>query len=201
MVPSVSCQLARSSVAPRRAAGVGVIALIALMAGLPLSAHATWACTNAAGKTSFQDRPCETKAPSAKWEAVKAAELTTAVAHETLIRFNGAINERDMASAGRLLSKNFKSMLVDKRGRSEIGRADFMDAITRTVQASKRYELDRECSDGRPDPLSQTWRLQCRKVERADVLRRATNAETMERVSLVLEGDEIRIAEISSLPP
>jgi len=33
------------------------------------------------------------------------------------------------------------------------------------------------------------------------VLRRATNAETLERVSMVLEGDEIRIAEISNLQP
>jgi hypothetical protein len=76
-----------------------------------------------------------------------------------------------------------------------------MDAITRTVQASKRYQLDRQCTDAKPDPLSQTLRLQCRKVERVDVLRRATNAETLERISMVLEGDEIRIAEISNLQP
>jgi hypothetical protein len=192
-------RIASQFVALRRAAGFG---LIVAMASLPLSAHATWACTNAAGKTSFQDRPCETKAPSVKWVAVKAAELTMAGAEETLLRFDGAINERDMASAGRLLSKNFKAKVVDKRGgRSEVGRDDFMDAITRTVQASKRYQLDRQCSDAKPDPLSQTLRMQCRKVERVDVLRRATNAETVERVSLVLEGDEIRIAEISSVQP
>ena len=191
-------RIAFQFVALRRAAGFGVIVA---MAGLPLAAHATWACTNEAGKTSFQDRPCEAKASSAKWVAVKAAELTTAGAEETLLRFNGAINERDMASAGRLLSKNFKAKVVDKRGRSEVGRADFLDAITRTVQASKRYQLDRQCSDAKPDPLSQTLRMQCRKVERVDVLRRATNAETVERVSLVLEGDEIRIAEISSVQP
>jgi hypothetical protein len=181
-----------------RAAGFG---LIVAMASLPISAHATWACTNASGKTSFQDRPCETKAPSIKWVAVKSAELTIAGAEETLLRFDGAINERDMASAGRLLSKNFKSKVVDKRGRTEVGRDDFMDAITRTVQASKRYQLDRQCTDAKPDPLSQTLRLQCRKVERVDVLRRATNAETLERISMVLEGDEIRIAEISNLQP
>lgn len=189
----IACQFA----ALRHGAGLG---LIALMAGLPLNAHATWACTNEAGKTSFQDRPCEAKAPSAKWVAVKTGELTTAGAQETLLRFGGAVNERDMASAGRLLSKNFKSMVVDTRGRSEVGRADFMDAITRTVQASKRYQVDRQCSDGRPDPFSQTLLMECRKLERVDVLRRASNAETLERVRLVLEGDEIRIVEISAIP-
>ncbi len=181
----------------RQGAGFG---LVALMGCLPLSAQAAWACTNAAGKTSFQDRPCETKAPSDKWQALKARELTTADAQETLRRFDGAVTERDMASAGRLLSKDFKSMVVDKRGRSEVGRADFMDSLTRLVQASKRYQSDRQCGEGSPDPFSQTLRLQCRKAERIDA-RRSVSAETLERVSLVLEGDEVRIIEISALPP
>ncbi|HEX3142218.1 MAG TPA: DUF4124 domain-containing protein, partial [Rhizobacter sp.] len=140
----------------RGAAGFG---LVALMACLPLNAAAAWACTNEAGKTSFQDRPCEAKAPSGKWVAVKATELTSADAVETLQRFDGAVNERDMAAAGRLLSDNFRSVVVDQRDRSEINRADFLDALTRTVQASKRYHRDRQCSDGKPDPLSQTLRL------------------------------------------
>ena len=183
-------------VALHRAAGVG---LATLMACLPVSTLAAWACTNDAGKTSFQDRPCEAKAPSGKWLVVKASELTTAGAHETLRRFDGAVNERDMASAGRLLSKNFKSVLVGKRGQSEVGRDEFMDTLTRLVQASKRYQGDRQCSDGSPNPLSQTLRLQCRKLERVDVMRRSTSTETLELVRLVLEGGEIKIAEISGI--
>jgi hypothetical protein len=176
-------------------------ALVSLMACLPVTAAAAWACTNEAGKTTFQDRPCEARAPSGKWAAVKASALTTAGAHETLLRFDGAVNERDMASAGRLLSGNFKSTVLDKRGRSEVGGADFMDGLTRTVQASKRYHRDRECNDGWPDPLSQTLRLECRKVERVEVMRRTTTAEVIERVSLTLEGGEIRIIEVSNLQP
>ena len=176
-------------------------ALIMLMAGLPLRAAAAWACTNEAGKTTFQDQPCLAKAPSGKWAAVKASELTTAGAHETLLRFDGAVNERDMASAGRLLSANFRSMVVDQRGRSEVGRPDFMDALTRVVYASKRYQRDHQCNDGWPDPLSQTLRLECRKVERVEVLRRSSTTEMLERVSLTLEGGEIRIIEISPIQP
>ncbi len=176
-------------------------ALVALMAGLPLSAMAAWACTNEAGKTTFQDQPCQAKAPSGKWVAVKAGELTTAGAHETLQRFDGAVNERDMASAGRLLSDNFKSMVVDQRGRFEVGRADFLDALSRVVHASKRYRRDHQCNDGWPDPLSQTLRLECRKVERVEVMRRASTTEVFERVSLSLEGGEIRIVEISPIQP
>jgi hypothetical protein len=189
--------LAQSS-ALRRGAAFGFIALVAC---LPLDAAAAWACTNAAGKTTFQDRPCEAKAPSDQWAAVRAGEQTAAGAHETLRRFDGAVSERDMASAGRLLSDNFRSVVVDKRGRSEVGRADFMDALTRTVHASKRYQRDRQCNDGWADPLSQTLRLECRKLERVEVMRRTSTSETQERVSLTLEGGEIRIIEISGIQP
>jgi len=180
--------------------GLGA-ALLALTAGLPFDAAAAWACTNEAGKTTFQDQPCQAKAPSAKWTALKAGELTTAAALETVQRFDGAVNERDMASAGRLLSDNFRSLVVDKRGRSEVGRADFMDALTRVVHASKRYNGARQCNEGWPDPLSQTLRLECRKLERVEVLRRVSTSETLERVSLSLEGGEIRIIEISPIQP
>lgn len=171
----------------------------ALAASLPLPAQAAWTCTNEAGKTTFQDRPCDTKAPSAKWEALKTPELTTEGALETLRRFDGAVNERDLASAGRLLAKNFKSVQLDRRGRSEVGPAAYMDAVTRVVQASKRYQSERSCGAGRPEALSQTLRLECRRVERVDAMRRSNSTEKLELVRLTLEGGEIRIAEISDL--
>jgi len=172
---------------------------MALAASLPIGAHAAWTCTNEAGKTTFQDRPCDTKAPSLKWEALKAPELTTEGALETLRRFDGAVNERDMASAGRLLAKNFKSVQLDKRGRSEVGPAAYMDAVTRVVQASKRYQSEHSCGAGRPEALSQTLRLECRRVERVDAMRRTNSTEKFELVRFTLEGGEIRIAEISDL--
>lgn len=176
--------------------------LLVLMAGLPCGAMAAWTCTNEAGKTTFQDRPCEGKAPSGKWSPVKTRELTTAGAQETLRRFDAAVNERDLVSAGRLLSKDFRSLLVDKRGRHELGRNEYMESVTRVVQASARYQSDRRCNDGRPDALSQSLRLECRNVQRIDLKRRGgSSAETLELVRLALEGDEIRIVEISSVPP
>ncbi|MBC7957669.1 MAG: hypothetical protein H7Y33_17600 [Cytophagales bacterium] len=177
-------------------------ALLVLMAGLPWAAHAAWACTNEAGKTTFQDRPCEGRAPSGKWSAVKTRELTTAGGHETLRRFEAAVNERDLVSAGRLLSKDFRSLLVDKRGRHELGRNEYMESVTRAVQAAKRYQSERRCDDGRPDALSQSLRLECRNAVRIDQMRRGGNSvETLEIVRLALEGDEIKIVEISSAPP
>lgn len=177
-------------------------ALLVLMAGFPLGAQAAWTCTNEAGKTTFQDRPCEVKAPSGKWSPVKTRELTTSGAHETLRRFDAALNERDLVSASRLLSKDFRSLLVDKRGRHELGRNEYMESVTRVVQASARYQRERRCDDGRPDALSQSLRLECRNEERIDLKRRgASRNETLELVRLVLEGDEIRIVEISSVPP
>lgn len=175
--------------------------LLMLMAGLPWSAQAAWTCTNEAGKTTFQDRPCEGKAPSGKWSAVKTRELSAAGAHETLRRFEAAVNERDLVSAGRLLSKDFRSLLVDKRGRHELGRNEYMESVTRMVQAAKRYQSERRCNEGRPDALSQSLRLECRNVERIDQSRRGSSVETLELVRLALEGDEIKIVEISSAPP
>ena len=172
-----------------------------LMACLPWGAQAAWTCTNEAGKTTFQDRPCEGKAPSGKWPAVKTRELTLAGAQETLHRFEAAVNERDLVSAGRLLSKDFRSQRVDKRGRQELGRAEYMDSVTRLVQASKRYQSERHCGDGRPDALSQSLRLECRNAERIDQQRRGSSVETQEIVRLALEGDEIKIVEISSVAP
>jgi len=176
--------------------------LLVLMACVPWSAQAAWACTNEAGKTSFQDRPCEGKAPSDKWAPVKTRDLSTAGAQETLRRFDAAVNERDLVSAGRLLSKDFRSLLEDKRGRHELGRNAYMESVTRVVQASKRYQGERRCNDGRPDALSQSLRLECRNTVRIDQPRRGGNSvETLEIVRLALEGDEIKIVEISSLAP
>jgi len=172
-----------------------------LMIGLPWEAQAAWTCTNEAGKTTFQDRPCEGKAPSGKWSAIKTSELTTAGAHETLRRFDAAVNERDLVSAGRLLAKDFRSLLVDKRGRHELGRDEYMASVTRVVQASKHYQSERRCGDGRPDALSQSLRLECRNAERIDQGRRGSSVETLELVRVALEGDEIMIVEISSLAP
>ncbi|HET7794292.1 MAG TPA: hypothetical protein VFL64_12995, partial [Rhizobacter sp.] len=78
---------------------------------------------------------------------------------------------------------------------------EYMDSVTRMVQASKRYQSERACNEGRAEALSQTLRLECRKLERVDVMRRTSSTERIERVRLVLEGGEIRIAEISDLPP
>ncbi len=177
-------------------------ALVMLMMGLPLAAQAAWTCTNEAGKTTFQDRPCEGKAPSDKWVPVKTRDLTTAGALETLRRFEAAVNERDLVSAGRLLSKDFRSLLEDKRGRHELGRDAYMESVTRVVQASRRYQGERRCNDGRQDALSQSLMLECRHAVRIDQARRGgSRVETLEIVRLALEGDEIKIVEISSLPP
>jgi Domain of unknown function (DUF4124) len=176
--------------------------LLVLMAATPWAAQAAWTCTNEAGKRTFQDRPCEGKAPSDKWAPVKTRDLSTAGALETLRRFESAVNERDLVSAGRLLSKDFRSLLVDKRGRHELGRNEYMESVTRAVQAAQRYQGERRCNDGRPDALSQSLRLECRNVVRIDQSRRSgTTVETLEIVRLALEGDEIKIVEISSVPP
>ncbi|MBC7995518.1 MAG: DUF4124 domain-containing protein [Rhizobacter sp.] len=176
--------------------------LLVLMASLPWAAQAAWTCTNQAGKTTFQDRPCEGKAPSDKWAPVKTRDLSSAGAQETLRRFDAAVNERDLVAAGRLLSKDFRSLLVDKRGRHELGRNEYMESVTRAVQAAQRYQGERRCNDGRPDALSQSLRLECRNAVRVDQSRRGGNSvETLEIVRLVLEGDEIKIVEISSVPP
>lgn len=185
-----------------RATPFMVIVLTVLMAGLPQGAQAAWTCTNEAGKKTFQDRPCEGKAPSDKWAPVKSRDLTAAGAQETLRRFEAAVNDRDLVAAGRLLSKDFRSLLVDKRGRYELGRNEYMESLTRVVQASKRYQSERRCNDGRPDALSQTLRLECRNVVRIEQTRRAgSSVETLELVRLALEGDEIKIVEISDLAP
>jgi len=174
--------------------------VLACLAGLPVTTMAGWMCTNAAGKTSFQDKPCEGKAPSTKWLPVKANELTLAASKETLSRFDAAVNERDMLAAGRLLSKNFKSVVVTPRSRSELNGADYMDLLTRTVQASKSYRSDRRCGEGEPEPLRQTLKLECRNTERVEQGRRARAAETHELIRLTLESGEIRISEISGIP-
>jgi hypothetical protein len=176
--------------------------LVVLGACLPWAAQAAWTCTNEAGKTTFQDRPCETKAPSDKWAPVKTRDLGSAGAQETLRRFDAAVNERDLVSAGRLLSKDFRSLLEDKRGRHELGRNAYMESVTRLVQASKRYQGEHRCNDARPDALSQSLRLECRYTVRIDQARRGGNStETLEIVRLALEGDEIKIVEISTVAP
>lgn len=176
-------------------------ALMIVLACSPLAAMAGgWICTDAAGHTSFQDRPCEGKTPSKNLTPVKATELSAAAAKETVRRFDAALNERDMTSAGRLLRTDFKTQFPERDRLVPLGRDEFMDRYTRVVQASKSYRSDHRCQEGELEPQTRTWKLTCRNAESIDILHRAKSTETRELIRLGLEGGELKIVEISNLP-
>jgi hypothetical protein len=176
-------------------------ALVACLACSPLLAAAAWVCTDAAGHTSFQDRPCEGKPPSRNWAPVKASELTTAGAKETMRRFDAALNERDMVAAGALLASNFTTLFPERDRLVPLGRAEFMNRYTRVVQASKIYRSEHLCQEGVADPGTRTLKLDCRNAESIDILHRAKSTDTRELVRIGLEAGELKIVEISNTPP
>jgi len=172
----------------------------ALLLALPLAGHALNICTDAAGKPTFQDKPCETRDAAPQYTPLKAASVTEAGALETMKRLTGAMGARDVVAMQRLMAANFESrvfMSRDKKDPGVINRAQVADLFTRVLQAAKAYHLQRSCSRDTAHQAAGEIALNCNYTGRIEVLSHASGSGGVEFARVGVENGELKVLEVS----
>ncbi len=173
----------------------------ALLLAAPLASHALHICTDGNGKSSFQDKPCETRDASAQFAPLKATAVTEPQAIETVKRITGAMGARDVVAMQRLLSRSFESRIFMSRDERDpiLINADQMSMLfTRTLQAAKSYQVQRNCSrDKAATPAANEVALLGTYKSRLEVLNRKAESTGDEFVRVGLENGELKVFEIS----
>lgn len=172
--------------------------LPALLLALPLASHALHMCTDAAGKASFQDKPCATRDAAPQFAPLKAQAVTEANAQDTVRRLTGAMNARDVVAAQRLFARSFESRIF--RGPNEpvqLNGAEFGAFMSRVLLAARSYNVQRSC---RHDPAADTagvLALRCSYSGRLDLLNRSHASQGEELLRVGVEDGEVKLVELS----
>ncbi len=175
-----------------------ITALTALLLALPLAAHALHVCTDANGKSTFQDKPCETRDAAPQFVPVKAPGVNEANALETMNRVTGAMNARDVTALRRLLAPGFEARLPRKTGGyMVINAAQFGEVMTRALQAAKSYKSQRTCRRDPAGDSAEVLALRCSYTDRIEVLNKVLSSQGDEFVRVALLNGEVRVLEMS----
>jgi len=178
---------------------------LALLLAAPLASHALHVCTDANGKSSFQDKPCETRAAAAQFVPIKARALNDAVALETMTRVTAAMGARDVAALQRMLARGFESRMTIKVNGHEdpvVANANqFAMILTRALNAAKTYRIQRTCKrDPAGDNGTEILALRCSYNDRLELLNRVLTSRGDEFVRVVIENGEAKLVELSEAP-
>lgn len=173
---------------------------LALLLALPLASHALHICTDANGKSSFQDKPCETRDAAPQYTPLKATSVTEANAIETVKRFTGSLGARDVVALRRLLARNFESRIFlssDNRDPAVLNGAQIGALFTRVLQASKTYRNQRTCSRDTAQGVAGEMALRCTYKAHMELLNRTIDSTGDEFVRVGIEDGEVKLVEMS----
>jgi hypothetical protein len=174
--------------------------MLALLLALPLASHALHICTDASGKSSFQDKPCETRDAALQYAPLKAVSVTEAGAQETVKRFTGAMGARDVVAMRRLMARSFESRIFlssDKRDPAVVSGAQMSEMFSRVLQAAKAYRIQRSCSRDSAQDVAGEIALRCAYKSHLALLNRTVESSGEEFVRVGVENGELKLVEIS----
>jgi hypothetical protein len=173
-------------------------AAAALLLALPLASHALHVCTDANGKSSFQDKPCEARAAAPQFTPLKAPALTDANALETMNRLTGAMNARDVDAMQRMLARGFESRISRKADEHIVLDANqFGQFMTRALQAARSYRIQRTCRRDPAGDSADALALRCSYADKLEMLNRVVNSQGDEFMRVTLQNGEIKLLEMS----
>jgi hypothetical protein len=172
---------------------------LALLLASPLASHALHMCTDAAGKASFQDKPCATRDAAPQFAPLKAPAVTEANAQDAIRRLSGAMNARDVVAAQRLLARGFESRILMPRSNQPalLNRAQFGEYMSRVLLAVQAYQVQRSCRHDAAADTGTALTFRCSYSGRVDVLNRSHASQGEELVRVGVEDGEVKLVELS----
>ena len=168
-------------------------AVFALAAQLS-SAWAINVCTDATGKTVYQDQPCQSLPPVTGNAPVPASNLSAANVMETVRRFNAALTARDVTTVNRFLASGLKVTTTNAKGTERYTREAFIAMLAQVLNAATSYESSARC--GKVDVREGEATVQCELSERMVLMRRTQIGRPTETYKLVLNGGLVQFSEI-----
>ena len=172
--------------------------LAGLLLALPLASQAVNMCTDANGKASFQDKPCETRDAAPQWLPVKAKLVNEANARDTVARLTAAMSARDVVAMRRLFARGFESRIF--RAHDDpvlLNGAEFGFFLQRVLQAAKAYRIQRSCQHDAAADTKDVVVLRCTYNDRLELLNRVIQSQGDETMRVGVEDGEVKLLEMS----
>jgi hypothetical protein len=149
-------------------------------------------CTDAEGKTVYQDQACLSVAPNARNQPVAAQVLTAPLVLETVRRFQAAMSARDVTTAGQFLTPNFKATITTESGTERYTRTTFIRLMTDVLNAATSYESVARCGDvsiGSGEAV-----IRCELKERMVLLKRQAGGDSTSEYRVVSSGGRVLLS-------
>lgn len=176
---------------------VAAAVALALAAALP-AAHALHVCTDAAGKSTIQDKPCAARDAAPQFVPAKAAALTPALALDAAHRLSGAMQARDVSALRRLLARGFEARLTGRNGETaSLDATRFGEFTGSVLHALKSYQVTRTCRHDPAGDSAGVVALRCRYSDRMEYFQRTQVSQGDEYIRVTLEDGEVRVLELS----
>jgi hypothetical protein len=172
------------------------VAALSAIAALTVPAWAINVCTDATGRTVYQDQPCLAVAPVVANEPVAARVLTPALVSETVRRFGAAMMARDPTTAIRFFAPGFKSSLTNAKGTQSFTREEFIDMITQVLNAATSIETVARC--GKADVQRGEGTIECELSERMVLMKRTQLGRSTERYRLIVSEGVVKFIEMNT---
>jgi hypothetical protein len=160
------------------------------------AAQAQHVCTDADGKRSYQDRPCEALPTKTQNAPLAAGRLDAKTALAAIQRYQAAMSDRDTTAAVRFLARGFSSRAESPKGTEAYDRRGFVQLLTRVLNAASQFRSQANCAAPVADGAK--FRVTCAVTESLEILGRKQGANSTEVYTVLLEDGEVRFSEIVS---
>lgn len=173
------------------------ILLVAALLGMPTAALAINVCTDASGKTVYQQQPCLALAPRQENAPVAAKAISPAVAAETIRRFRASLTSRDATMASNFLAPSFTASIQTSKGTEQYDRAAFADMLTRVLNAATVYKSAAKCSA--PVIADATATVACEVHESLTILKKTTEGHSSDTHRIAVVEGAAKFVSIASV--
>lgn len=171
--------------------------LLALSLAAPASAWAVNVCTDASGKTVYQQQPCLALAPRQENAPVAARAITPAVAAETVRRFRASLSSRDATNAANFLAPGFTASIQTAKGTEQYDRAAFADMLSRVLNAATAYKSAARCSA--PVIADASATVACEVHESLTILKKTSDGVSSDTHRIAVVDGAARFVSIASI--
>lgn len=172
--------------------------LIVSLIGAPALAMAMNVCTDAAGKTVYQQQPCPPLPLRRENAPLAAAALTPAVVEETVRRFRASLSNRDAATAAEFLAPTFTASIRTASGTERYDRAAFAGMLTQVLNAAAVYKSAALCAAPVMGDFSAS--VTCEVRESLTLLKKSSEGLSNDTHKVAVFDGVAKLVSITSVP-
>jgi len=171
--------------------------LFAAIIATPTAALAINVCTDASGKTVYQQAPCLSLEPRKENAPVAATAMTASLATETIRRFRASLSSRDATMASHFFAPSFKGSIQDAKGTAHYDRTTFAEMLTLVLNAATAYKSEAKCAT--PVIAEGIATVVCEVRESITILKKTSESVSSDTHKIGLTDGAAKFVSISSI--